>query len=90
MYERMKYGHDQRAWVKYVDHNLPDLLEEASEQQKHAAQIYAYIDDMRNKGYPIKNIWFDLREHASRQAVMLLNRVLYYQGMRRANLPGEE
>ncbi len=88
-YERMKYGHDQREWVKTADELLPELIAKASKAQEHAAAAYAYTEWALERNIKLYSYWFEFRRAASNEAIMLLNRVLYYQGMRNANLPRE-
>lgn len=80
VYERMKYGHDRRAWVKAADEQVPEMLGLAAEAQQLAARCFASYqvlpsDYMRNA---VAETYRDAR--------MFLFRAIYYQGMRRANL----
>jgi hypothetical protein len=88
-YPRMKYSNEQRDWVRAAEEKLPGLLEEASKAQKRAAETF---EAMQHIEYSIKLriYWLDLTREAYQEAHMLLNRVLYYEGMRQANLPREE
>ena len=82
-YERMKYGHDQRAWVKMVDEKLPGMIEETIKSQQAAADNYEVTQHYRSP------VFFSLRQEASDKAVKGLLRIIFFQGMRRANLPQE-
>lgn len=79
MYERSQYAYDRREWVKRADALLPGLREEAAARQRSAAGLFASLQQLH---YP----W--LQEMVSEEyggALRALSRVLYYEGMRRAN-----
>ena len=84
-YARMKYAHDRRAWVKAADENLPVLRALAADTQHAAAKFYEACEIAGRT-----DIWLTMRREASTRAIAALNRVLYYEGMRRANLPEGE
>lgn len=83
----MKYGHDQREWVRVADEKLPALREEASKAQKDAAE---WFDGLSTIPESMRQFWTASTSEAYAKAQMLLTRVLYYEGMRRANLPKED
>ena len=82
----MKYGHDQREWVRAADEKLPGLIANACKAQQDAATAHAYIEHVRGTSIKLDQ-WLEIRRQASAEAIAALNRVLYYQGMRNANLP---
>lgn len=90
IYERMKYAHDQRAWVKAADEKLPVLRATAIKMQLDAAAAFKEWSDLT---WESKRRYKTLQSfHAeiyakSRYATV---QVLYYEGMRRANLPESE
>lgn len=89
-YERMKYAHDQREWVKYADEKLPALREHTSMLQQQAAKAFAdwqIINSMWKNPYSFSQ---RLVSECYASAHYSLLRVIYYEGMRRANLPREE
>lgn len=90
-YPRMRYRGDQRDWVKRADADLPGALAMAALAQKAAAELYANWDsaDMRQRERYYKTFLPILQESYD-DAIKALYRVLYLEGMRRANLPEEE
>jgi hypothetical protein len=88
-YPRMKHPSEQRDWVRAVDERLPRVIEEACKAQDYAKAAHDYIVWCQSKGLVAKNEMFESRREASAEAIRLLYRVLYYQGMRNANLPRE-
>lgn len=76
-YERMKYAHDQRAWVKAADEKIPKLLDIASGLQQRAAENWQY-----QSLYPFMR---DMVAADYAEARMYLFRAIYYNGMREAN-----
>lgn len=86
-YPRMKYASEQRDWVRTADKQLPEMIRQAVKAQDDAKVAYEYLEWCLNRGSTLTNIAFKARQEASENAIMLLNRVLYYQGMRNANLP---
>lgn len=82
--ERMKYGHDQREWVRAADEQLPALRQHAIELQEVARRWYQVSTTTPFPGV------FGFRHEASNEAIYALNKVLYYEAMRRINLPETE
>lgn len=88
-YPRMKYASEQRDWVRVADEKLPTLIQEATNMQLHAAHMYADYQLMTLE-QKLKWPWAQqMVSETYKDAHMRLLRVLYYQGMRNANLPRE-
>lgn len=79
----MKYGHDQREWVRTANEKLPQLIEQAKKLQLDAAEAWRACQAMPSLGHTwVSEMYADAR--------FALLRVIYYQGMRNANLPASE
>lgn len=85
IYERMKYPHEQRDWVRYADAELQALIPATIKFQHEAAAMSKFLRDLTPAQY--RPVYFTLAQEANERAVKALLRVLYYQGMRAANLP---
>jgi hypothetical protein len=90
IYERMKYRHDQRAWVMVADEKLPDLIAKTRVAQLRAAEAFRDWNDLTTDSKQRYGFVQGLISEAYAEAHVLLGQVLFYEGMRRANLPREE
>lgn len=87
-YERMKYPHDQREWVRIADASLPELREKAIKAQHAAAEAFRDWENLPS-AYRARfhGFMLDIQRERNMAAQSALNRVLYCEGMRRVNLP---
>lgn len=88
-YERMTYGHDQRAWMKNADDNLPVLLETTRMLQEQSAEVFKVWDGLQLAQKAKMTFMPHVIHDANQKALNSLRRVIYLQGMRLANLPAE-
>lgn len=86
-YTRMKYGHERREWVKTADEVLPHMKKEACRLQNEAAEGFEYWNTLSLEFRARQPAIQAVLSTAYREAHSALLRVLYYEGMRRANLP---
>lgn len=84
-YERMKYAHERRDWVKMVDEKLPVMEAEASKLQKDATALFESYQSMKELGYQRIDYLSDMLTDCYAEAHRQLLRCIYYRGMREAN-----
>ena len=84
IYQRMKYPSDQREWVRAADEKLPELRAMAADAQYAAQTMFDYLQMLPPERR--SSVLFLQVQEIYAEAMMLLNRVLYYENMRRLNL----
>lgn len=84
-YERMKYGYEQRDWVREI--KIPEYERKAIRCQKEGAILFEDWQEMTIRERKLHPFTFTMATEAYSEARQHLQRAIYYRGMLEANKP---